>query len=348
MKTKDDLRDERMRARRRAAIFAFVLALAAVTILPGPRTAGRKNEIAASGPRTNEPSLPGQGVRSEPLPPLALPADEAGAGLRDEDLRDAVRDKNPWAIPDPDGGDGTPPYDVALTTWSAPHRWTGFYVGVNAGAALGRSSLLSSVDSGSQANYFLPPDVAQIDGIGRQSGRPTGFTGGVQAGYNYQADSVVYGLEADFDAFDLSDSRTFSAPFNSNPATSFTLNQSVRTDWLFTLRPRIGLATDHFLLYATGGLAVTRLKYHEEYVDNFNPGSETGSFAKTKLGWTAGAGMEWALGNHWTLKGEYLFTDFNSATENSILAVPAGRNDQFDHSVSLTAHVVRLGLNYKF
>ena len=195
--------------------------------------------------------------------------------------------------------------------------------------------------------YFLPGDIAQIDGLASVRATPAGFTGGVQAGYDYQAGAVVYGLEADFDALELHDSRTVTEIYKSDGVTSFTLGQSFRTDWLFTLRPRIGWATEHYLIYGTAGVAATRLKYAETFSDNFGPAFESDSFSKTMVGWTVGAGAEYVLCDHWTVKGEYLYAAFGTMTKDPVLAVGINR-DEFANSVSLTAHLIRLGLNYRF
>jgi outer membrane immunogenic protein len=96
--------------------------------------------------------------------------------------------------------------------------------------------------------------------------------------------------------------------------TSFTVNQSVKTDWLFTARPRLGWANNNWLWYATGGLAVTELKYGNTFTDTYSPAFETGSISKTKVGWTVGGGGEFALSNNWTVRAEYLYVDFGGVS----------------------------------
>ena len=78
-----------------------------------------------------------------------------------------------------------------------------------------------------------------------------------------------------------------------------------------TVRPRLGVAADRNLFYVTGGAAFTKASYTQTYVDGFAPpgvGSATGS--KSLVGWTAGAGWEYAWTDHWTFRFEYLFTSF--------------------------------------
>jgi outer membrane immunogenic protein len=136
------------------------------------------------------------------------------------------------------------------------------------------------------------------------SGRITasGFTGGIQAGYNWQGPNLIYGLETDFDAFHLRGSRqgtgTYPVAFNFPSGTPFAINSSFNSDWLYTLRGRIGVpVSSNLMAYATGGLALTRLGVSNSFTDNvsgsqpFNAaGSANGS--ETKAGWVVGGGLE--------------------------------------------------------
>jgi outer membrane immunogenic protein len=86
---------------------------------------------------------------------------------------------------------------------------------------------------------------------------PHSLTGGVQAGYNWQTRTIVYGGEADVSLLRLRKTATandiFPVPFL---GTSYTVAESVSADWLATLRARFGIAVrPQLLLYATGGVA---------------------------------------------------------------------------------------------
>jgi outer membrane immunogenic protein len=234
----------------------------------------------------------------------------------------------------------------AGNAWSAGPYWTGGYFGANAGGGVGQADLRTSVEA--PGAYFLPADIAQIGDSGRQKTTSNLWTAGLQAGYDYQVGAIVYGLEADLDGFGQKASRTVSEMYNSAPGVTFTLEQSVRTDWLFTVRPRIGLAVSDFLFYATAGVAETRIKYTEKFTDTFNPALATDSVSKTRIGWIAGAGCEYALNDRWSIKGEYLYADFGRFSNSSVLQMPAGLGDKFNHSIGLDAHIVRLGLNFRF
>ena len=87
--------------------------------------------------------------------------------------------------------------------------------------------------------------------------------------------------------------------------------------------------------------------------DTFATALETGSISSTRLGWTVGAGGEYAFGNGWSAKAEYLYVDLGSASVNSTnltaftppIAFPT---NVFTHTIELRSNIARVGLNYKF
>lgn len=91
---------------------------------------------------------------------------------------------------------------------SALRPWTGFYVGVNAGWAWGDADLRSKFGCPDDFCAYVNPDnLGLVGGLGTGSFNADGFTGGVQAGYNWQQGKVVLGYEVDFNAFDLGGSQ---------------------------------------------------------------------------------------------------------------------------------------------
>ena len=139
------------------------------------------------------------------------------------------------------------------------YDWTGFYLGGNAGYGWGHAN-----DAMVLAGLWLTDgtgDNVPLSPLGNGQLKPNGFVGGLQAGYNHQAGRWVLGIEADANYFGVhkSFSRTFT---NNNPGSgnSYTFTSSFESDWLVTLRPRLGHAFDRFLIYVTGGLAIANQK----------------------------------------------------------------------------------------
>jgi outer membrane immunogenic protein len=228
----------------------------------------------------------------------------------------------------------------------------GFYLGVNAGGTIGSSDAATTTVF-SPTGYFAPSSVPAIATTGKQHLSPDGFTGGGQAGYNFQFGNMVIGGEIDFGALRLNESASGTMAYPCCAPASFAVNQSVKTSWLFTARPRIGYAHNHFLVYGTGGLAMTNLNYQAVFTDTYATAHENGGVAKNVNGWTVGGGAEYQLARHWSLKGEYLYADFGkvSTTSTNLTAFTpsvAFPSNVFTHSANLTAHTARLGVNFRF
>src|ERR1041385_3775132 len=159
------------------------------------------------------------------------------------------------------------------------YNWTGFYIGLNAGGAWSSSSTNTFSDCNSNAgqiNYYFcfPTDSTNgtaVNAAGSGTIKASGFTGGVELGYNWQTNGLIWGLSTDFSSFHLRGTRqgtgAFPANFAVSPAgTPFTLDSSIAADWLYTLRGRIGTTLmPNLMAYATGGLALTRLTISETY-----------------------------------------------------------------------------------
>jgi len=231
-------------------------------------------------------------------------------------------------------------------------NWTGFYIGGYAGVGIGRASANTSTVF-SSTGYFATTSVPAVAAAGTQRIKPRGFAGGGTIGYNHQSGNFVIGAEADFGSLNLKKTVASTATYPCCAPTNFTVTQSVKTRWLFTVRPRVGVTAGKALFYATGGLALTDLNYQALFTDTFATAHENGGFSKTKAGWTGGAGAEFKIGSRWSAKGEYLFTDFrrSSVTSTNLTAfspsMPFASNT-FTHSTDLKVHNVRFGINYHF
>jgi outer membrane immunogenic protein len=269
--------------------------------------------------------------------------------------------------------------------FAASPTWTGFYAGANSGYSWGqqKTTTLAADSPDFLTCHFCDVftggnDTGIAANAGAQHLRPHGFTGGLQLGYNFQSGPWVYGLEADFGYFGQRRTNTNSVVLPANTAlgggggvcgTSATTtcvgsySTTVSTDWLLTVRPRVGFAWDRTLAYATVGLAVTQLKFSQTYSDNITyfliPGNTgAGGFVQMsasalKAGLIVGGGVEHSFAERWSVKGEYLVTRFSGLGANGVLTdglTPAfGTFANFAVSADhLTSHLLRAGLNYRF
>jgi outer membrane immunogenic protein len=232
---------------------------------------------------------------------------------------------------------------------SPVYDWSGFYVGLNAGGAWNRTDVSATPNAAFAGD--LSGTTAFIAANHPSRLNKDGFTGGGQAGYNWQRGQFLLGVEADINFVDSK--RSFA--FGAGNVVPLSVTGSVATDWLATFRGRLGLAANNVLLYATGGLAVTELKYDETVAVTGNI-SGLGTFASsirdTKAGWTAGAGVEWGFAPNWSAKFEYLYTQFQgvSAVATRVGALPPlTPNPTFTYATGdWTIQTARVGINYRW
>ena len=234
----------------------------------------------------------------------------------------------------------------------AADEFKGFYVGANAGGAFGRFDVDTSPVF-SPTGYFAATSTPAITAASGQKIKPNGFTAGGQAGYNWQWESVVFGLEWDFGKMDLSGSTTVTQTYPCCFPTAFTVTQKAETSWLMTARPRVGVAFGHALFYGTAGVAVTNVKYSALFTDTFATAHENASLDEKRPGWVVGGGAEFAVTHHLSFKGEYLYAGFGTATvtSNNLTAFTppiAFPTNVFTHSVALHAQIARGGINFRF
>lgn len=242
--------------------------------------------------------------------------------------------------------------------------WTGSYIGAFLGHAWADVDLRT--DAGAfipNTTYFTAPEnIASVNRNGSGSLNPDEVVAGVQIGTNLQSGQFVVGLEADFGSFNIGGAKGvtgFTYPVFAPPA-DYTMRASMSTDWLVTGRARLGWTPQpNVLLYATGGIAVTNLRVSNTFSDNASSQGVGGSSAsETLVGWTLGAGGELALSREWSIKAEYLYLDFGSVTTKgsvfcgpAVAAICTGLGfvpSPYTSSADLSAHVARVGLNYKF
>ena len=112
--------------------------------------------------------------------------------------------------------------------YSRPFSWTGFYVGAQVGYGWGTTDAISGPLTGFDQSYSYDTN---------------GWLGGAHAGYNWQRQNLVFGLEGDIEASGLGGSGIG----------SLGLNHSTDVSWLGSLRGRLGIAYDRTLFYATAG-----------------------------------------------------------------------------------------------
>jgi outer membrane immunogenic protein len=230
--------------------------------------------------------------------------------------------------------------------------WTGLYLGGTVGAARTKADVSMSTVNGTGPLYNLA-DIPGLNALGSPSLSRTNAIFGVKAGYNQQWGAWVLGLEGDVSSFHFSPTvATAGNPFVTFPAGSAQMSANVQTSWLATIRGRAGFALDHWLFYGTGGVAFADVKYSNTY-RAFSPNGagfdfEAASASKTRIGWAAGAGVDYALFPNLILSAEYLHVDLGSMTAAGGVTSGNANTATFNFSTKVTSDLVRVGAAYKF
>lgn len=200
---------------------------------------------------------------------------------------------------------------------AAPLLWNGFYIGAQVGyqsGSIGQREFVTATGVGTGVNPGFSPN---------------GVVGGLHAGYNYQNGFAVMGIETDIEASGVGGSVNQAGPLTSTRFDS---------RWQGSLRGRFGFAVGQALLYTTGGLAYGDLSYR--YAVGAGPSE---SFRSTELGYTVGAGVEYAFSPNWSTRLEYRYTDFGSLTHASLVAAPG-----FSYRNHADFHTIRAGVTWRF
>jgi outer membrane immunogenic protein len=204
------------------------------------------------------------------------------------------------------------------------YNWSGCYLGIEGGANWGRS----------QHTGVSPNPTFNGQPIDNAFDLRGGLAGGT-VGCNYQVGNWVFGIENDLSWTNKSGSAPDIPPFNVR-ATSQTSER-----WIDTLRARVGVTWDRLLVYGIGGGA-----FADTAVNICGPVFCVGD-SKSRAGWAAGAGIEYAVWENLSLKLEYLHADFGT-TEYINPAVRIGNSNFTTRDVRLTDDIVRAGLNWRF
>ncbi len=209
------------------------------------------------------------------------------------------------------------------------YNWSGFYLGINGGYGFANGERTVTLSG----NEFIDGTVTE------SGGHLNGFLGGGQIGANWQWDAVVLGIEGDFQGTAQSNTESVGCGFDC------VLTEDIKIPWFATARARAGLAIDRVLVYGTGGVAVMDVS---DTLTAAGGGVTTTllDLSTTKVGWTAGAGVEVALAQNWTARVEYLFMDVNpSITATAPSAIGGGTVTE---DGTIKDSVVRAAVNFKF
>lgn len=197
------------------------------------------------------------------------------------------------------------PVAVPAPAVPSSYDWSGFYAGIDGGWAWGWSHWSDPLAGSSHA---------------RSSG---GLIGG-HLGYNWQQGPVVFGVETDAAWADIT------GHAGQGMAFCATGPCDMKQNWIGTTRGRVGYAFGYWMPYLTGGAAYGDVQTNLPW----------GSASATRVGWSAGAGLEVGLSRNWSARLEFLHLDLGTA---SFFNAASGASNV---SVPVKDDLIRAGISY--
>lgn len=253
-----------------------------------------------------------------------------------------------YAGPEPIPTSGKEMKQAVVPTPECDYTWTGFYIGGRIGYGW---------DAGHTHAEAVPDELTLGVADYTLDTDSDGIVGGGELGYNWQLNKwFMLGAEADFSGSGMSGDHYESplvSAFGGTREGEIGVGHAI--DWFGTVRGRIGfIPTCRLLIYGTGGFAYAHSHDFGDVGFLFGQRIPVSTFAghdDTEGGWTAGAGLEYALSKHWSIKAEYLYIDCGDHSAFGVVFNPnlgpnTGVGERYHWENQF--HTVTAGLNFKF
>lgn len=230
-------------------------------------------------------------------------------------------------------------------------NWTGFYIGGFVGGATTDGDAWASEPANGPVFY---------NGLGTPTtyGLGSSFIGGATVGYNWQrpGSKFVIGVEGEVGYLHLSGSRQDVNARSAGLSPIDSVDSSRIGDWYGVLAGRAGFTANRALFYVKGGVAFVdhASSFNDSCIGAGAPGCGPGFLVinrnnNTQVTYAVGAGIEYALNNNWSIKGEYLYLGTNKSYTSSAISVAAPAGVLFTNTTSDPGvHTGKIGLNYRW
>lgn len=224
--------------------------------------------------------------------------------------------------------------------------WSGGYVGIqgSGGNSYGAFNFHDTRIGARALPPFKTGDATGRADLGRSA---TTAVGGLFGGYNWQDGPWLYGVEADLSAANLK--RSVASGANgfggADPDPAFGLLR-VKTDVYGTLRGRLGYAFDRTLVYASFGLAGANARVLATYPDPAGAPDALARSERTYLGFTLGAGVQFALSEQFALGIDYRYLDLGDSGRFGLGTLPGVAGGPVTTQASFTSHQMLARLSW--
>lgn len=227
------------------------------------------------------------------------------------------------------------PLKAPRAPYAAGYSWTGLYIGGEFGGGWATQQT-TVVTAPGAAPAFPAGTVLSSENL-------SGILGGGYAGYNYQMNNIVVGIDGFYDGADLTGSGRDVSVVNGDIAT-----HSPRMDWLASVAGRIGYAQNNLLFFGRGGWAWAGFNSSTTTTTALGALASTTTASGTRDGWTLGAGIEYGFTPHWSAKLEYDYVRFDTANYSVTTTSAAGVVATPSRSTTSDLNIFKGGVAYRF
>lgn len=251
-------------------------------------------------------------------------------------------------------------FSTPVSVLAATLTWQGPYMGAYMGGGYGKNQVYTNAGRVTDTSYFpTSVDINSVNHSGIWAKDPNKIIAGIQAGHDWTCRQIVFGIVLDYNTLPLHSSKNSNLAYPDN-TDEYSLYTSMRTNWLFTLRGRLGYQPPvclPTLFYLTGGMAITQLKVRNHFADNSAFAGIGGSrIFKNQIGWVGGAGVEIVAYDRVSIELEYLHVKIPTIkTSSYIVNTEGGFGISAPSMISplattakFRANIFRIGLNYRF
>jgi outer membrane immunogenic protein len=224
------------------------------------------------------------------------------------------------------------PANAASPPYPGAYNWTGFYLGGEAGWGWATQRITHVTG----ATAF---PAGSIDASLDQNGP----LAGVYAGYNYQINQFLVGIDGDIATTDITGTGRDVSAVNGDVS-----SHSDQLSWIATATGRVGYVSNNWLLFAKGGWAWA--PFTEANILRTPGGGLANASASsdTHNGWTVGAGVEWGFAAHWSAKLEYDYIGFATANYLTTITSAAGAVSTEARSATSSLNMLKAGVAFRF
>jgi outer membrane immunogenic protein len=217
-------------------------------------------------------------------------------------------------------------------------NWAGFYVGGNIG--YGKNGTRWTDNPTGVLSWTSFSGNAQSVNIDDD-----GVTFGLHAGYNFQIQRIVFGIETDITHVGSKGQYAWNVPNTWSGTQPGYI--TTKLDWIGTTRARLGVAIDNFLFFGTAGFAYGAPEAHWTQAIS---GAQWHSDGQQVVAvW--GGGVEWMFNSNWSVRAEALVMDFNTLRARNVTlptAADFGGASGYNMTTRTTETIARVGATFKF